>query len=361
MIVFMMAAASAQTCSNECVDDIGDFAVSRSDIIGVDRSGAYLEVEGGWPDAVYSLVHPYAAGVRFSELEGSPDSTEWGCGILDVYGYVGNVACWGVDTDDDDKNEPPPITDPGGGAQWQSDAPYAEIDISEDAGCAIGATGTVLAWSRYTDPELEDDRPTVAGYSQCSADDNMMCAVGLPNGGVDCWGDTAKHDIPAPTSGTYVDVSCRTHRYCWAVKDDGSIEFFGDDLLQNWINRTPTATNLVEVHTNNEMGAAAVARDSDGYVWAWQNNNSMDVVVDQVPMAPGAYSQSDLVRRSTVKFSDIKIEGKNVCGLVSEDYSGQIECGDGTTPTVDFSEGDLLCWGTNSGTCAEVVAGSCAP
>lgn len=375
MLTLIATIAAAQSCDpsccdNSCVGDMADFAVSEFDIIGIDRTGKYVEVDGGWADANDSFPpanptgfqFPYTPGITFSELEGSPDATEWGCGIMSSFGYVGNVACWGWTTDDEDQNAPPPMTDPGGGAQWQSDVPYAEMDISKKAGCAIGATGTVLAWSYYNQHSaLEDARPTSTGYVQCSADDTMMCAVGQTNGGVDCWGNLSQMDVAIPTSGTYVDVSCRGNRYCWGVQDDGTLDFFGDDLNPSFMNNAPTATNIVEVHVNHEGSMAAVARDSDGYVWAWQYDTSIIGVVDDVPMAVGAYSQSSRTRRTTVKFSDIKIEAGNVCGLVSEDYDGQIECADATTPTVSFNEGDLVCWGRNSGPCAEVIHGSCVP
>ena len=359
IITLIATSAFGQTCENTCVDDLGDFAVSQYDIIGIDQAGHYLEVDGGWADTDWSFVNPYTAGITFSELEGSPKATEWGCGILATYGYVGNVACWGWTADDEVKNAPPPMTDPADGSQWQSDAPYAEMDISLKAGCAIGSTGTILAWSYSTQPKLEDDRPTAAGYTQCAASDPMMCAVGQTNGGVDCWGSLTQLDIPAPTTGTYTDVSCRSNRWCFATQDDGTLDYFGDDGELTFRDNAPTATNLIEVHTNERGAKAAVARDSDGYVWAWQYDTSIIGAVDEIPMAPGAYSQRSRTRRTAMKFSDVKLEYGNVCGLISETYSGDIECSDASTQTVTFVKGDLVCWGTNSGVCAEVIHPSC--
>lgn len=356
-LLLSLFSAFGQECPPEtCVTGMGVFAVSDFSVIGVDRAGKYWQVEPGFADSTWSLLDPNAEGVRFSELEGSPGATEWGCGISSTYGFIGNVACWGAGTDDVDDHAPPLVTNPGSG-QWQSDVPYTALDISQESGCAIGTSGTVLAWSTASQSTLETNIPTSnEPYLWCSADDSMMCAG--HDAGVDCWGNTSLLTTPAPTSGTWVDGSCRGNRDCFFVKNDNTLVYAGYTPTASFTLNAPT-DYISKVELNHDGTKVGLALTTTGEVWAWQPDTNLSTTVDAVPMAPGAYSQTSKLRKSVIKFSDIKVERYNACGLVAEDYSGQIECADATTPTVDFKQGDLVCWGQIGNPCAVVLHPDC--
>jgi hypothetical protein len=383
MFMMMFTVAFGQvTCDpppGSCEDDIAKYAVSNSDVMGIDAMGRYYEVRGGWADSdnstditlVPGFTFPYTPWMTFSELEGSRGGSEWGCGVAVPAGYTGKVMCWGVSTDDEDYNRPPPMFDPGDGSQWQDDAPYSKMDTSEKAGCAIGATGKILAWGQYNRTEIEDDRPTSGGYTSCSADDLHVCAT-KPGSGVECWGSNSALEYlglgtspragttAPPTSGTYDNVSCRKHSDCFAISDTGSLVYFGRNLDMTFQTNGPAGSDFVEVQLNNGNTKYALARRTSGTIAVWRGNGSNMEVLKEAPTAVGYWiNNSQRLVETVTKFKSHKIEDVAVCGDLAEDYLGDIECSDGTALAVDWQEGDLICWGNNSGVCAERIAQVC--
>ncbi len=366
MLITLVLSAWADPCC-----EIKDFAVAKQPVIIIDQHGNYDELIGGYTDSEWSLENPYT--FRHLTLEGNRGGTvETACSTIDAPVIHGKVACWGAKTGTgtSDHVRPPDLDD-------QTDAPYSMLDLDENGACAIGSSGTVMVWGKDSDFE---NGPTGNGYLACevfnSGASEFACAVGGRDG-VECWGDNALNIfVRPPTDREYVDMSCRSFRECFAVGYDGSLYPFGqpgEPAYMAWVPNMPSDTDFVAVHVNHTGTPVGAAQHADGYVSLWQGDpiSQATRALSDAPRQPSStFDKDDLTVKTNVKFTHVKIEHDNICGIVAEDATSMsttrlydptetlqqnIDAGRTVGP---FLEGQLVCWARN-GTATGAEAQPC--
>ena len=336
---------------------VKDFGLQdNGTIFAIDEAHQYYELSGNWPNGDFSLADPNE--FRMSFVEGGGDSPSFGCGLLDEFQMRNEIACFGINTDKDGNpsnewNIPPAGT-------------YSMLDVNAvgyAGSCAISdVDGSVVSWGHQYNDAVGDE-PTNTGFTTCTAaSGGIQCAAGRVNSGIECYGDTSKLNIAAPTSGTYIDVDCISTKYCMGVLDDNTVTYFGDDTVGAWTRfstRLPSTVAVAQIAFSTGSSGQAVL-DTDGYAHIWSKASGSHEIVMEAPISYNdAYNKlhgtanDNGYMKTNVKFAigSLKHEGNNnICGIVAELPTETVVSLDNYTTTDevdDITVGGLMCWGSH--------------
>lgn len=362
LLVLTSAFAQESEICEPCVGgwEAKSIILDEEDISIINGSGYYVEIDGNMASVDWSLEDPEYDAVtnpdtfRMSKgfsSSGGPHTVS--CGLVDEFGMRGELACWGPETDD--FNAPPAGT-------------YTMMDSYGYGHCAISAVdGSIVTWGSSSNHAGVGTEPSGTGFTDCAvAIGGIMCATGQPDGGVVCWGNTSHIDTTGdaalPTTGTYVDVELDWTKFGGAVKDDGTLEFFGDSsyhIYQNAVARAPAPVAGVSDLVMDKW-STYVALDSLGYAHTWSAHGNSDSVVLSAPISyDDAYAQmhgpanDKWNATSPLPFTEIVMSNWNVCGIVAEvPTEPVVSLSHYQHPTTDYVHdievGGVMCWGKHT-------------